>query len=79
MFLKAKSAILKTFPILGSKFSSITFKLHFDYIFFAYFCNLENSKHKPKIAKTQLRQVKKRQKYWQEFGKTGKNKILLWY
>ena len=32
-----------------------------------------------KIAKTQQEQVKKRQKPWQEFGKSGKNKILLWY
>ena len=57
-------------------------QLHFNYIsitFFPYFCNLENSKHKPKIAKTQLGQVKKRQKFRQEFGKCGKNKILLWY
>ena len=79
MFLKAKSIILKAFPTLGSKFSSITFELHFDYIFFAYFCNLENSKHKLKIVKTQQGQVKKRQKPRQEFGKTGKNKIFLWY
>ena len=78
MFLKAKSIILKAFPTYGSKFSLITFELHFDYIF-AYFCNLENSKLKPKIAKTQQRQVKKRQKLRQEFGKSGKNKILLWY
>ena len=33
MFLKAKSIILKAFPTCGSKFSSITFELHFDYIF----------------------------------------------
>ena len=33
MFLKAKSIILKAFPTLGSNFSSITFELHFDYIF----------------------------------------------
>ena len=75
MFLKAKSIILKAFSICESKFSSITFELHF----FAYFCNLENLKHKPKIAKTQQGQVKKRQKLRQEFGKNGKNKILLWY
>ena len=79
MFLKAKSIILKAFPTLGSNFSSITFELHFDYIFFAYFCNLENLKHKPKIAKVQQRQVKKRQKPRQELGKSGKNKILVWY
>ena len=79
MFLKAKSIILKAFPTFGSKFSSITFELHFDYIFFAYFYNLENLKHKLKIAKTKQAQVKKRQKLRQEFGKTGKNKILLWY
>ena len=33
MFLKAESIILKVFPTCGSKFSSITFELHFDYIF----------------------------------------------
>ena len=33
MFLKAKSIILKVFPTCGSIFSSITFELHFDYIF----------------------------------------------
>ena len=33
MFLKAKSIILKAFPTLGSKISSITFELHFNYIF----------------------------------------------
>ena len=33
MFLKAKSIILKVFPTCGSKSSSITFELHFDYIF----------------------------------------------
>ena len=33
MFLKAKSIILKAFLTCGSKFSSITFELHFDYIF----------------------------------------------
>ena len=33
MFLKAKSIILKAFPTCGSKISSITFELHFDYIF----------------------------------------------
>lgn len=71
MFLKAKSIILKAFPTYGSNFSSITF--------FAYFCNLEKPKHKPKIAKPQQRQMKKRQKVWQKFGKSGKNKILLWY
>ena len=57
-------------------------QLHFKYIlitFFVYFCNLENSKHTLKIAKTQQGQVKKRQKLLQEFGKSGKNKILLWY
>ena len=75
MFLKAKSIILKAFPTCGSIFSSITFRLHF----FAYFCNLENLKHKPKITQTQQGQVKKRQKFRQEFGKSGKNKILLWY
>ena len=32
-FLNAKSAILKAFPTCGSNFSSITFELHFDYIF----------------------------------------------
>jgi len=42
--------------------------------FFAYFCNLENLKHKPKIAKMQQGQVKKRQKLWQEFGKSDKSK-----
>ena len=77
MFLKAKSIILKAFPIYGSKFSSITFELHFNYIF-AYFCNLENTKHKSKTAKTQQRQVKKQQKLRQKFGKTGKYKNLLW-
>ena len=71
MFLKTKSIILKAFPTLGSDLSSITF--------FTHFCNLENSKHKPKIAKTQQRQVKKWQKLRQEFGKSGKNKNLLWY
>ena len=52
-------------------------QLHLNYIsitFFAYFCNLENPKHKPKIAKTQQRQVKKRQKLRQESGKSGKSK-----
>ena len=33
MFLKALSIILKAFPTYGSDFSSITFELHFDYIF----------------------------------------------
>ena len=78
MFLKAESIILKAFPTCGSNSSSITFELHFNYIF-AYFCNLENPKHQPKIDKIQQKQVKKRQKVWQEFGKSGKNKILLWY
>ena len=78
MFLKAESIVLKTFPTCGSKFSSIIFELHFDYIF-CIFCNIENSKHKPKIVKTQQAQVKKRQKFRQEFGKTGKYKNLLWY
>ena len=61
----------------------IFLQLHLNYIsitfFFAYFCNLENLKHKLKISKTKQAQVKKRQKLRQEFGKTGKNKILLWY
>jgi hypothetical protein len=57
-------------------------QLHLNYIsitFFAHFYNPENLKHKPKIAKIQQEQVKKRQKLQQEFGKSGKNKILLWY
>ena len=33
MILKAESIILKAFPTRGSDFSSITFELHFDYIF----------------------------------------------
>ena len=78
MFLKTKSIILKAFPTYGSKISSITFELHFDYIF-CIFLHLENSKHKPKNTKVQQGQVKKRQKLRQEFGKSGKNKILLWY
>ena len=52
-------------------------QLHLNYIsitFFAYFCNLENSKHKQKNAKVQQAQVKKRQKFRQEFGKSGKYK-----
>ena len=76
--LKAKSIILKAFLTCGSKFSSITFELHFDYIFCIFLQSLKLKTH-AKIAKTQQGQVKKWQKVWQEFGKTGKNKILLWY
>lgn len=74
MFLKAESIILKSFPTCGSKISSITFELHFDY-FFAYFCNLENSKHKPKIAKTQQRQVKNGKSFGKNSAKLAKIKI----
>jgi hypothetical protein len=45
MFLKAKSIILKAFPTCGSKFSSITFELHFDYIFCIFLQSLKLKTH----------------------------------
>ena len=66
MFLIAKSIILKAFPTFASKFSSITFELHFDYIFFCIFLqslkpkaqanNLQNkTSTSEKTAKTSAR------------------------
>ena len=56
-----------------------------------FFCNLKIFKKLKSLGAFRLvplfwlslffytRQVKKWQKLWQEFGKSGKNKILLWY
>ena len=72
MFLKAKSIILKAFPTLGSNFSSITFELHFDYIFCIFLQSLKyktqaqnrqnSTRTSEKTAKTSARIRQKRQK-----------------
>ena len=49
-------------------------QLHFNYIFLHIFAIAKTQNTSQKIAKTQQRQVKKRQKFWQEFGKSGKSK-----
>ena len=61
MFLKAKSIIFKAFPTCGSKFYSITFELHFDYIFCIFLQSL-----KPKT------QAKNRQNATRTSEKTAK-------
>ena len=66
MLLKAKSIILKAFPTYGSNFSSITFELHFDYIFLHIFAigKIQNSRQKlPKHNKTK----------WKNGKNSGKN------
>ena len=45
MFLKAKRIILKAFPTLGSNFSSITFELHFNYIFCIFLQSVKSKTH----------------------------------
>ena len=67
MFLKAKSIILKAFPTCGSKFSSITFELHFDYIFCIFLQSLK--------LKTR---AKNRQNVTRASEKTAKNSARIW-
>ena len=45
MFFKTKSIILNTFPTCESKFSSITFELHFNYIFCIFLQSVKSKTH----------------------------------
>ena len=67
MFLKAKSIILKAFPTLGSKFSSITFELHFDYIFCIF---LQSLKYKTQAINRQ-NAIMTSEKNGKNFGKNS--------
>ena len=62
MFLKAKSIILKAFPTCGSKFSSITFELHFLHIFAIL-----------KTQNTSLKSPKRNRGKWKNGKNFGKN------
>ena len=66
MFLKVKSIILKVFPTCGSKFSSISFELHFDYIFLQIFAIA-------KIKNTRLKSPKRNKDKWKNGKNFGKN------
>ena len=62
MFLKGKSIILKAFLTCGSKFSSITFELHFDYIFCIFLQSLKlkiQAKNRQNTTRTSEKTAKK--------------------
>ena len=77
MFLKAKSIILKAFPTCGSYFPSITFELHFDYIF----CIFLQSPQLKSQAKNRQNATRTNEKNGKNFGKNSAKvaKIKFYY
>ena len=75
MFLKAKSIILKAFPTCGSYFSSITFELHFDYIFLHIFAILETQNTRPKSTKRNKDKWKNGKNFGKNSAKVAKIKF----
>ena len=80
MFLKAKSIILKAFPTRGSKFSSITFELHFDYIFCIFLQSLKlktHDKNRQNTIRTNEKTANTSARIWQKRSRLGETQLFV--